>query len=61
MVKGKESELPCYISSVKPNVGYLEADAGAVNFIKTILSVYKGILLPSSIRAFTRSSRAWKS
>ncbi|KAE8371950.1 hypothetical protein BDV26DRAFT_298321 [Aspergillus bertholletiae] len=46
--KGRSPEKPCYIGSVKPNVGHLEAGAGAVGFIKAVMSVQKGILPPQT-------------
>ena len=36
----------CYIGSVKPNVGHLEAGAGAVSFMKAVLSIQKRIIPP---------------
>lgn len=38
----------CYIGSVKPNVGHLEAGAGAVGFIKTVLAINKGVIPPQA-------------
>lgn len=46
--KGRSPDKPCYIGSVKPNVGHLEAGAGAVGFIKAVMSVQKGILPPQA-------------
>ena len=46
--KGRRTDDPCYIGSVKPNVGHLEAGAGAVGFIKAALALQKGILPPQT-------------
>ncbi|KAF5856882.1 hypothetical protein ETB97_006635 [Aspergillus alliaceus] len=46
--KGRRPDKPCYIGSVKPNVGHLEAGADAVGFIRAVMSVQKGILPPQS-------------
>ncbi|KAE8350177.1 hypothetical protein BDV28DRAFT_151177 [Aspergillus coremiiformis] len=46
--KGRDPDKPCSIGSVKPNVGHLEAGAGAVGFIKAVMSVQKGILPPQT-------------
>lgn len=43
---GRPSESPCYVGSIKPNVGHLEAAAGAIGFVKAVLSVQKGIIAP---------------
>ncbi|KAH7094847.1 hypothetical protein FB567DRAFT_543251 [Paraphoma chrysanthemicola] len=40
---------PCYIGSIKPNVGHLEAAAGAIGFVKAVLSLRKGILVPQTL------------
>ncbi|KAI9680439.1 MAG: Type I Iterative PKS [Bathelium mastoideum] len=44
----RTSEEPCFIGSVKPNIGHLEAGAGAMGFIKAVLAVKKGILPPQA-------------
>ncbi|KAF7591328.1 hypothetical protein BBP40_001652 [Aspergillus hancockii] len=46
--KARGLDKPCFIGSVKPNVGHLEAGAGAVSFIKAVMSVQKGILPPQT-------------
>ena len=38
----------CYIGSLKPNIGHLEAGAGAMGFIKTVLTLQQGILPPQA-------------
>jgi 6-methylsalicylic acid synthase len=44
----REGMTPCYIGSVKPNVGHLEAGAGAVGFMKAVLALRKGIIPPQA-------------
>ncbi|KAE8148403.1 hypothetical protein BDV25DRAFT_168491 [Aspergillus avenaceus] len=44
----RDSDKPCFVGSVKANVGHLEAGAGVVGFIKAVLSVQKGILAPQA-------------
>ncbi|KAJ4335911.1 hypothetical protein N0V87_005767 [Didymella glomerata] len=46
---GRPSESPCYIGSIKPNVGHLEAAAGAIGFVKAVLSVQKGFIAPQAL------------
>ncbi|KAF3034317.1 t1pks [Didymella heteroderae] len=46
---GRLSESPCYIGSIKPNVGHLEAAAGAIGFVKAVLSIQKGIIAPQAL------------
>ncbi|KAI9035124.1 type I polyketide synthase [Aspergillus affinis] len=50
---------PCFIGSVKPNVGHLEAGAGAVGLIKAILSVQRGILPPQANLKILNSRMNW--
>ena len=45
---GRTSEEPCFIGSIKPNIGHLEAGAGPMGFIKTVLAVNKGVLPPQA-------------
>ncbi|RAL13374.1 type I polyketide synthase [Aspergillus homomorphus CBS 101889] len=44
----REPESPCFIGSIKPNIGHLEAGAGAMGFIKAVMSVQKGVLAPQA-------------
>lgn len=46
---GRSSESPCYIGSIKPNVGHLEAAAGAIGFVKAVLSIQKGVIAPQAL------------
>ncbi|KAF1933766.1 polyketide synthase [Didymella exigua CBS 183.55] len=46
---GRSSVSPCYIGSIKPNIGHLEAAAGAIGFVKAVLSVQKGLIAPQAL------------
>ncbi|KAJ5914242.1 polyketide synthase [Penicillium tannophilum] len=50
----------CYIGSVKPNVGHLEAGAGVVGFIKSVMSVCTGILPPQANLENLNSNIDWE-
>lgn len=44
----RKADAPCYVGSVKANVGHLEAGAGAVGFIKAIMSLRNGTVPPQA-------------
>ncbi|PYH83264.1 6-methylsalicylic acid synthase [Aspergillus uvarum CBS 121591] len=44
----RDPEAPCFIGSIKPNIGHLEAGAGAMGFIKAVMAVQKGVLAPQA-------------
>lgn len=44
----RQQENPCQVGSIKPNVGHLEAAAGAIGLIKAVLSVQKGMIAPQA-------------
>jgi 6-methylsalicylic acid synthase len=44
----RQGIAPCYIGSVKPNVGHLEAGAGAVGFMKAVLALNKAVIPPQA-------------
>lgn len=39
---------PCYIGSIKPNIGHLEAGAGVLGFIKAMMVVQNGLVPPQA-------------
>lgn len=45
---GRPKDSPAAIGSIKPNVGHLEAAAGAIGLIKSVLAVEKGQLAPQT-------------
>lgn len=44
----RKPESPCYIGSIKPNIGHLEAGAGGMGFMKAVLAINKGIIPPQA-------------
>ncbi|KAH6644195.1 6-methylsalicylic acid synthase [Boeremia exigua] len=46
--KDRIQSEPCYIGSLKPNIGHLEAGAGTMGFIKAVMAVHKGMLAPQA-------------
>ncbi|EFR05306.1 6-methylsalicylic acid synthase [Nannizzia gypsea CBS 118893] len=46
--KGRSINSPCYIGSIKPNIGHLEAGAGVMGLIKAILIVQRGLIPPQA-------------
>lgn len=38
----------CYIGSIKPNIGHLEAGAGAMGFMKAVMAIRNGIIPPQA-------------
>ncbi|KAH6695965.1 polyketide syntase 2 [Leptodontidium sp. MPI-SDFR-AT-0119] len=46
--KNRPASSPCYIGSVKPNVGHLEAGAGGVGFIKAVMALRNGTIPPQA-------------
>jgi 6-methylsalicylic acid synthase len=58
--KDRSPDQPCFIGSVKPNIGHLEAGAGAAGFIKAALAVNKGILPPQANLTKLNSRIDWK-
>ncbi|KAI3317345.1 6-methylsalicylic acid synthase [Xylariaceae sp. AK1471] len=45
---GRPVDAPVYLGSIKPNVGHLEAAAGAIGLVKAVLAVNKGQLAPQA-------------
>lgn len=46
----KQRSSPCYLGSVKTNIGHLDVAAGMAGFIKTVLTLYHG-KIPKSLHA----------
>ncbi|KAI4126609.1 MAG: hypothetical protein LQ338_003659 [Usnochroma carphineum] len=46
--RGREADDACYVGSIKPNIGHLEAGAGVMSFIKAAMAVDKGIIPPQA-------------
>lgn len=44
--EGRDADHPCHLSSVKTNIGHLEAGAGVAGLIKAALSLHHGVLTP---------------
>lgn len=57
---GRSKESPCFIGSIKPNIGHLEAGAGVMSFIKAVLTINKGILPPQANLSKLNSSVRWE-
>ena len=57
---GRSPEKPVFIGSVKPNVGHLEAGAGAVGFIKAAMAMKKGVLPPQASLKKLNSKIDWE-
>ncbi|TVY21776.1 6-methylsalicylic acid synthase [Lachnellula arida] len=45
---GRPEDTPAYVGSIKPNVGHLEAAAGAISLVKAVLAVDKGLIPPQA-------------
>jgi acyl transferase domain-containing protein len=43
----KDSDLPLYVGTVKPNIGHLEGCAGLAGILKTVLSLEAGVIPPN--------------
>ena len=57
---GRPKDAPCAVGSIKPNVGHLEAAAGAIGFVKAVLAVNKGELAPQTLLKKLNTRIAWE-
>ena len=46
--RSRDPTKPCYAGSTKPNIGHLEAGAGVMGFIKSILAIRHGQIPPQA-------------
>ncbi|CAI7595643.1 unnamed protein product [Penicillium bialowiezense] len=56
----RQANSPCFIGSIKPNIGHLEAGAGAMGFIKAVMAVEKGMLAPQANLTTLTKKIDWK-
>ncbi|KAJ4348473.1 uncharacterized protein N0V89_009848 [Didymosphaeria variabile] len=54
------SSPDCFIGSIKPNIGHLEAGAGVMGFIKAVMTVEKGIIPPQANLEKLSTKIDWK-
>lgn len=59
-VYGLDPSNPCFIGSIKPNIGHLEAGAGVMGMIKAVLALKKGVLPPQANLKTLNSRVDWK-
>nr|AAB49684.1 putative polyketide synthase [Penicillium griseofulvum] len=57
---GRHPCNPCYIGSIKPNIGHLEAGAGVMGLIKAVLVLRHGQVPPQANLQTLNSKIAWK-
>ncbi|SPB48697.1 unnamed protein product [Aspergillus niger] len=56
---GRSPSDPCYIGSIKPNIGHLEAGAGVMGLIKAVLVLRHGQVPPQANLKTLNSKIAW--
>ena len=56
----RAANSPCYIGSIKPNIGHLEAGAGAMGFMKAVMAVRNGIIPPQANLKSLNQKVDWK-
>ncbi|CAI7639412.1 unnamed protein product [Penicillium glandicola] len=56
---GRHPSDPCYIGSIKPNIGHLEAGAGVMGLIKAVLVLRHGQVPPQANLQTLNSRIAW--
>ncbi len=57
---GRTKGKPCYVGSIKPNVGHLEAAAGAIGFVKAVMAIYKAQLAPQTLLQTLNTKIDWE-
>ena len=45
---GRNGDDRCFLGSIKPNIGHLEAGAGVMGFIKAVLAIQKRVIPPQA-------------
>ena len=50
----------CFVGSIKPNIGHLEAGAGVMGFIKAVMAVEKGVIPPQANLENLSTKIDWK-
>ncbi|KAH7390521.1 hypothetical protein BKA66DRAFT_525956 [Pyrenochaeta sp. MPI-SDFR-AT-0127] len=56
---GRAKDTPCFVGSIKPNVGHLEAAAGAIGFVKAVLAVHNAELAPQTLLGTLNTKIDW--
>jgi 6-methylsalicylic acid synthase len=51
---------PCYMGSIKPNIGHLEAGAGAMGFMKAVMAVRNEVIPPQANLKNLNQKIDWK-
>lgn len=46
--RSRDPTKPCYVGSIKPNIGHLESGAGVMGFIKSVLAIRYGQIPPQA-------------
>lgn len=57
---GRSPSDPCFIGSIKPNIGHLEAGAGVLGLIKAVLVLQNGQVPPQANLETLNRKIAWK-
>ncbi|KAF5664397.1 6-methylsalicylic acid synthase [Fusarium circinatum] len=57
---GRSPDAPAYIGSIKPNIGHLEAAAGAISVVKAVMAVQAGSIPPQAMLNKLNSRIDWE-